>query len=221
MPMKQKKVNFFRRDTKSQGGFTLLEVVASLLILSVVFMGILAAFQRSCEKAQLQFLRERAFSVAQRHMEMLIASHQEPNSVGFSNVDELDPLFNWQLELTRISGDSSPPKPDLTNTVIKATIKVTLADADMLQMPPLEVARYFAWLKPMSGAIVAVPLTTEEEPLWYTELRAKLGREPTMEEIMNEMLKSGELPQDLFEEMEEQEANENQYNDLLQQEVSR
>jgi len=219
--MKQNKIFLFNRDTRRQGGFTLLEVVASLLILSVVFMGFLAGFQRSCDKAQLQFLRERAFSVAQRHIETLIASHQEPNSVGFSNVDELDPLFNWQLELVRISGDSAAPKPDLTNTVIKATIKVSLADADMLQMPPLEVTRYFAWLKPMPGSIVSVPLMPEEEPLWYTELRAKLGREPTVEEIMDEMLKANELPQDLFEEMEEQEANENQYNELLKQETSR
>ena len=190
---------------QGRSGFTLIEVVASLIVLSILLAGVLASYHRTIDTVAAQMLRERAVSVAQRHMEILMANLQEPNSINVPLQDELDELFTWQLDLQRIALDNSAPEENLANTLIQATVTVKCEAADVRNPPKVELVRYFSTygLAPLPGRAVAVPITSEyEEPEWYTILRESLGREPTMEEALQYMIETGELPADAAEELD-------------------
>ena len=195
--------------TVKNSGFTFIEAIASLALLAVMLTTILLAYNRTVDSVSMQTIRQRATAVAQRHMEMLMASLQEPNNIGLPTRDEIDPDFNWQLDLSRITIDSLPPNKDLSNTIIKATVKVTSESSADRQMPSVELMRYFADLIPMPGHAVAVPITAEyEEPQWYLELKQKLGREPTLDETLRQMFDMGDLPQEIAEELDMFDPNE-------------
>jgi len=69
----------------------------------------------------------------------------------------------------------------------------------------VELIRYFSTygLAPLPGRAVAVPITNEyEEPEWYTILRESLGREPTMEETLQYLIATGELPADAADDLD-------------------
>jgi len=180
--------------------FTLIEVVASLLLLAILFSGILVAFTRSMDRALLHRLDERAVAVAQRRIEMLLASRQVPESSQLQGRDEIDPLFIWQLSLERVPVGGNRATENLSNTVIKAVVKVTHEGDLRPDAAALEMVRYFAVLKPPAGRPTAVPTSYDsQDPLWYLQLQSKLGREPTVEETFAEMAKQGLLPAGVIE----------------------
>jgi len=184
-------------------GFTLLEAIVSSVLLISILATIVVAFYNTTDSVDKQILRRRAYAVAQRHMELLLASQQEPESYGLPNPDDLDLFFNWQLDLKRTSADDSPPKPNLSNTVIVATVTVDCIYPESKPFELVELTRYFATLKPKPGEAIAVPLTQDkEEELWMIKLREKLGREPTTTEILQHLFKIEGLPQELLEDLD-------------------
>jgi prepilin-type N-terminal cleavage/methylation domain-containing protein len=190
---------------QGRSGFTLIEVVASLIVLGILLAGVLASYHRTIDTVAAQMLRERSVLVAQRHMETLMANLQEPNSINVPLQDELDELFTWQLDLKRIALDNSVPEENLANTLIQATVTVRCVAADVRNPPKVELVRYFSTygLAPLPGRAVAVPITNEyEEPEWYTILRESLGREPTMEETLQYLIETGELPAEAAEDLD-------------------
>lgn len=193
------------RITTSAGGFTLVEVMASMAIIAIILVGMLLAYQRTVDGVAVQSLKERGYAVAQRHMEELLASIQEPNSINLPLRDDIDPVFSWQLDLRRTTLETAVPDSDLSNTVIQAKVTVKCEAAEITEMSPIELVRYFGThgLKPMPGHAVAVPITPEyKEPEWYQELREKLGREPTMEETLKYLVEAGEVPPEVQEELD-------------------
>ncbi|MBN1765715.1 MAG: type II secretion system protein [Sedimentisphaerales bacterium] len=202
--------------TAATSGFTLIEVIASVIILSLLITSVLMTYRRTLDSVIRYSMRERAITVAQRHMESLLTTLEEPNSTtGIATRDDLDPDFLWQMDLERISIDSSAPKTDLSNTVIQASVKVKPAVPDKNQKSrEVELVRYFAMLKPLPGHAVAVPLTPDE-PDWYLELKAKLGREPTAMEILQYFIEIGDLPADMAEELDNLDIDmEDEFEDL-------
>lgn len=184
------------RPLNRPGAFTLIEVVVSVLILVILLGGILVAYRRTTENVVIHNLRERAAAVAQRRIEFLLASRQEPNSHELHGRDEVDPLFNWRMNLQRetIPGKWSGRLPE---SFIKATVEVMADLPETRNEPLVEMVRLFRTLKPLPGQEMAVPFETEEQkPTWYTELREKLGREPTLDEVLGALMSAGELSQE-------------------------
>ena len=174
-----------------------------MAILAFMLTGIIVAFERTVDSASRQSLREQAVAVAQRHMELLLANPQEPNSTGLPEIDEIAPFFTWQLNLERVAASTSAARRDLTNTAIVATVRVDCALPEAQPFEPVELIRYFATLRPKPGQTVAVPLTSDkQEALWYIELKEKLGREPTLRETLQQLLKVEDIPPELLEEID-------------------
>lgn len=244
------------KNRSTDGGFTFIEVLVSLAILGIMLSSTFISYERTLDNVTGQTLEQRALSVAQRQMEILIATRQEPDSDQTSGWDEFDPLFTWHLTLLRESFGTEPPKPDLSNTVIKATVTVewdTEEDIDyryeetdffdedenfdefdefdefeddwdkegwderpenryenweddLDEQNSIQLVRYFAHsgFKPIPGQPVAVPLTRETppSPQWYVDLMNRLGREPTPEEVIKELFKQNEIPQEMLEHMD-------------------
>lgn len=208
MPEKINKFNAGRFNAR-QPAFTLIEAIASLAILAFMLTGIMVAYQRTLESVSSQVLRERATAVAQRHIEMLLAHPQEPNSVGLPEIDTLDPFFTWQLNLERIAATSSAARKDLANTTIVATVTVDCELPEAQPFQQVKLVRYFATLKPRPGQTIAVPFTPQkEEALWMIELKEKLGREPTIDEIVKKLFEVDGVPADLAQELELLDLNE-------------
>jgi type II secretory pathway pseudopilin PulG len=195
----------FYRDS----GFTLIEAVAGILILVIMLGTFIVAFQQTVDAAAMASLRERATEVAQRHLEMLLANPQEPNSIGLPSIDEIDPLFVWQMNLKRITIGTRGTYQNLSNTVIEATVSAQCASDENRSIQPVKLTRYFATMKPKPGNTIAVPLTPDQENIWYIELKQKLGREPTLKESLEYMLQLEGLPAEWAEEIELPEADEN------------
>ena len=196
-------------NSPMRGAFTLIEVIAGVFLLAMMLATIAVAFHRTTSAVIDKAFRERAGAVAQRQLELLIASGQEPNSLSLRGRDEFDPIFQWELTLSREVVGRNAAREDLSNTVIKATVTVTddvqgLAAADKIQM-----TRYFASLLPLPGHDIAVPLIPEQqEAPWYIELRDRLGREPTIDESFQEMARIFELPPDLMAAPEDEDEDE-------------
>ncbi|MHA1565365.1 MAG: type II secretion system protein [Alphaproteobacteria bacterium] len=185
--------------SRRRGGFTLVEAVAGVLLLALMLATVTVAFQRTVESVIDKSFQERAGAVAQRRLELLIASRQEPNTINLHGRDEFDPVFRWEVSLAREVVGNEAPRDDLSNTIIKAVVKVTSDSETSGTEPEVQMTRYFASLLPLPGFDVAVPLVPEqEEAPWYIELREKLGREPTIEETLDEMVRILELPPELL-----------------------
>jgi len=182
-------------------GFTLVEVVVSIFILIILFSGILLAFHRTQERVYDFIIRERAASAAQRRMELLLANNQEPNSLHLHGRDDLDPLFLWTLDLERVLIDENSVVRSTDNTVIKATVRVEADLPDLQNTSIIELVRYFDLLTPMAGYDVAVPLPASPNARWLENLKEKLGREPTIDEIFNELVKIGEITPEMSEQL--------------------
>lgn len=219
-------------DALATLGFTMIEVMASLVIMAILLGGVLLAYNRMLEAITLNSLNERAATVAQRHMEMLLASSQEPDPAEMQGTDELDPAFTWKLALSREPLPGAKPPITLPNTVIKAVITVQTIDEeeendfstrpkdpneeDPNQSTPgslssapetarVELIRYIPWLNPLPGNDVAVPLAPKrgQEPEWLQDLRRELGREPTPQEIIQKTLGDRVLPQNVKEALDQ------------------
>ncbi|MCP4707252.1 MAG: hypothetical protein GY869_01390, partial [Planctomycetes bacterium] len=65
----------------------------------------------------------------------------------------------------------------------------------------IELVRYFDVMSPMAGYGDAVPLPMSPNALWLENLKEELGREPTIEEIFNELIKIGEITPEMAEQM--------------------
>lgn len=180
-------------------GFSLLEAVVSVLILAIIVGGVLVAYSNTTRN--LLDMSEQAFAmaVAQRQMETLLDSRMEPNAHELQGQDELHPRFTWRLIMSRepvVTGSVS--QLSAANTVIKATIQV---ESDMLsEDTPVELVRYLGSLEPLPGQSMAVPFQQEESP-WLEELREKYGREPTLEEILEELIRRGDITADMAAEL--------------------
>lgn len=139
-------------------GFTLIEVVASVAILAFLLTSAFVAYQRTGDRIIEQILEERALSIAQRQIEMLIASGQEPNSIDLEGIDEDDPFFSWRLDLRR---ESFGGLPLTLSSPIKATVTVEWEEEQLFGKSGIELTRYYAALDPVSGSDVAVPIQPE------------------------------------------------------------
>jgi prepilin-type N-terminal cleavage/methylation domain-containing protein len=181
-----------------RGGFTLLEIAASLLVLAILLSGIWVAYHETRQAVAHSLLRDRAGAVAQRHMENLLATGQEPNSGNLNGEDEIDPFFEWRMSLSRVPLPGATISYNLNNYLIKAQVTARPIGARDATADEVQMIRYFVWLNPVPGESVPVPLTQEvvEEP-WMIELRQKLGHEPTPEDIIDYLMKSGDLPSDV------------------------
>ncbi len=176
------------------GGYTLIEALAAMMILVIFLSGIFVAYNRSTDMVTRQMMRDKAVSVAQEKMETLIASRQEPGNNQVSGTTEDEPLISWNISLQRETIAKPVPTAPLAATVIKATITAYCNNAQ--KDTTVKLVRYFNFLKPIAGHAVAVPLS-REEPSWYSELKSRLGREPTLQEILEQMSKNGQLPADV------------------------
>ena len=163
---------------------------------------IVLAFRRTVDSAYDQILQERAIAVAQRQIELLLASEQEPDSTGLFNQDELDPLFSWQMELKRVAPSSSRVTIETSIIMAKVTVKSNLLETQSIE--PIELYRYFATLNPREGQEIAVPpIPAYQQDPWYEELKKKLGHEPTSEEVLQEIIKKFDLPDEFKQELED------------------
>jgi prepilin-type N-terminal cleavage/methylation domain-containing protein len=189
--------------------FTLVEVVVSVLILVILLGGVMIAYQRTSDNVMVHNLRERAGAVAQRRIEFLLASHQEPNSHELHGRDEIDPIFNWRMNLQRETIPSNRSNR-MSESFIKATVIVEAELPETANKPLVEMVRLFGRLAPLPGQDVAVPFEREEQtPPWYEELKQQLGREPTLDEMLGVLMNKGELSQeelDILQEPNESEA---------------
>ena len=181
--------------------FTLIELVVSTLILGILFSGMLMAFHNTQENSYQYAYHERAAAVAQRRMEILLATVQEPNNLYVHGQDDLDPLFHWSLDLERILIDKASPVKSVDNTVIKATVIVEASLPELRDATKVELVRYFDFLYPMAGHEVAVPLPLGPNARWLERLREELGREPTFDEIMKELIKIGVISPEMAQEL--------------------
>jgi|GEM_PF-872264 len=183
-------------------GFTLIEVVASLLLLGILLSGVFVALSETTKSVSLYLLKERAFSVAQRRMELLISDRKEPDSTEMAGKDEKDNLVMWELSLERENVGASVTGRPLSGKVIKATVTAR-CDVPEGEKTEIKLTRYFAYLKPLPGHAVATPLGPDhEEPEWYSEMKKELGREPTMDEVMEYLLNTGDVSSELIEKID-------------------
>ena len=196
-----RKNNYSPHPDRRNRAFTLVEVIVSTLILGIMISGMLLAFHRTKEGTYQYALRERAAAVGQRRLEMLLSTYQEPNNLYLYGQDDLDPLFSWTLNLERILVDEQSLFRNVENTIIKATVIVEADLPKMQNQPLITLVRYFDVLAPLPGNDVAVPLPLEPTARWLEELTEKLGREPTLEEILTEMVNQGEITTDILQEL--------------------
>ncbi len=169
-----------------QKGFTLIEVVAATLLLGLLLTGAYSVLNESTKQVTHSLIAQRAAEVARRQMELLITNRQEPDSVGLETDDEQDPDFSWKLDLKREAvGEKSAT---LNNTVIHAIVTVNyIGDGNLMQ--PYELHRFFESLNPKPGNAVAVPLRPAYEmDEDYQRLKEELGRDPTMQELLDRMM---------------------------------
>lgn len=191
-------------------GFSLLEAVVSVLILAIIVGGVLVAYSNTTQNLLDMSEQALAMAVAQRQMENLLDSRIEPNTHELQGQDELNPRFNWRLVMSRepvAAGNVS--SLSTANSVIKATIQVE--SAMLGEDEPVELVRYLGSLEPLPGQSMAVPFQQEEETPWMEELKQKYGREPTLDEILQEMIRRGEITADMAAELGlDPESNENE-----------
>ncbi len=151
-------------------------------MLGLLLTGSYAVLNSTAKSVSNNLLQENAIEVARRHMEMLIVTKKEPDSLGLETIDEIDENYTWQLDLER--EPVGQKAATLENTIIHATVTVRLSDSESA-MTPVELHRFFSTLDPKDGNIVAVPLKTAYEyDDTYQSLKKLLGREPTPMEML-------------------------------------
>jgi type II secretory pathway pseudopilin PulG len=80
----------------ARGGFTLVEVVASILILSGILATTMVVMNRCVSAVVDQRNRERAFELARENLEFLLTSTQVKDGLEYG-FDEINPEVQWQL----------------------------------------------------------------------------------------------------------------------------
>lgn len=88
------KYRFSTSDTKKKA-FSLVEVVAAVNILALVFLGVLVVINRCVASAADSTLRMKAFEVARENMEKLLASDSVKESIEYG-ISEQYPDISWQ-----------------------------------------------------------------------------------------------------------------------------
>ena len=176
-----------------------MEVIASVAVLAILLSTIMVAHSRTTGMIVRQMLMDRACDVAQRQMEKLIASKQEPTHNQLTGRDEIDPLFTWTMTLSRESFAGSTAN---LSSPIKASLRINWDSMDNQNPAELEFVRYFTRLTPPLGQSVSVPINRDtKQPEWYLDLLSELGREPTIEETLKRLIEMEELPEDLAKEL--------------------
>ena len=196
------------RVLRRRAGLTLVEVMAAVTLLTILMTGVYAFYDRMTTAVIDREFAQRATAVAVHRIEQLLGSGQEPDVVDMRGPSELDSDFFWEMTLTREVVGTEAPRPDLSNTVIRAEVRVDV-DASLLeeQFKPVTMVRYIAHLHPRPGQAVAVPFApVDTTPAWLEELKVQLGREPTMAETIQRMVELGLMEKDeldLFEGLED------------------
>ncbi|MBI9017430.1 MAG: hypothetical protein JEZ07_09250 [Phycisphaerae bacterium] len=146
-------------------GIALLEALASGIILAIMLTLTLKAYHSRLDRIGDMKIREYAGVVAERQMEILLASQQEPDDTGTYQEDNVDPDFIWKVDLERIVVDddrTSEIEADYMNTLIKATITVKLNSQSDMGIDPVERIRYMSFLRGVDGNPVGVPLPKDD-----------------------------------------------------------
>ena len=179
-------------------GFTLVEVMASAAILAIMLTGIITIYSRTLDQVADQTITHRAAAVAQRQLELLLASNREPDISELEGRDEFDPDFIWTMELSRVPIGVAQPSSVAEDTVIEAVVSVVRESDFQWSEPLVTMARYYSSdMEPLEGNQYAVMNSqVDDEPPWLMDLRDRLGREPTLDEILQEMMSVGVLNQD-------------------------
>ena len=187
-------------NSPGMNAFTLVEVMCSVMLLGILLTSVMTVYQRTTDGIVEKVMMEDAMEVAQRRMEILIASEQEPESSERSGQDDINESYFWALELVREQVSDAPLT--LKNSIIKATVTVGWEHTDSLVT--VELVRFFSDLKPIEGQTVTVPIIANtQKPEWYDELVLKYGRDPTQHEILEHMLLTAGID---IEEMENKNA---------------
>ncbi|MBN1844874.1 MAG: hypothetical protein JW810_04265, partial [Sedimentisphaerales bacterium] len=157
-------------------------------------------YRRTTDGLEREGLRQAAGIVAQRRMEILLDSRQEPNAQELHGQDELDPRFSWELSMAREQMDVAGGRQNTAAaSVIKATVRVEsyLLGGDTL----VELERYIGSLEPLAGREMAVPFPDQPSSPILEELRELLGHEPSLDEIIEELIRRGEIDEDMADEL--------------------
>ncbi len=200
-----------RLTSRTCRAFTLIEAVASIALLAMIISFILQAYHPAVDNVTRQMVRERGMAVCQRHMEHLLATLQEPNSLNLPEQDVTDPQFTWELDLERITINDVPPNRQYTNTVIVVTLTARSLHEEFSDEEPIQLVRYLPWngLKPLPGRPLAVPYTHEyEEPDWFKELKKQNdGKDPTLEQMIKYLFPDMDMEEQM-EQMDDETENE-------------
>jgi prepilin-type N-terminal cleavage/methylation domain-containing protein len=187
-------------NSLGMNAFTLVEVMCSVMLLGILLSSVMTVYQRTTDGIVKKVMMEDAMEVAQRRMEILIASEQEPESSERSGQDDINESYFWSLELVREQVSDAPLT--LKNSYIKATVTVGWEHTDSLVT--VELVRFFSDLKPIEGQTVTVPIIANtQKPEWYDELVLKYERDPTQQDILEHMLLTAGID---IEEMEDKNA---------------
>ena len=87
--------NMFERPKKRVDGFSLAEVMASVVILGLVCTGVMTVINRNAAKAADLVLKSAAFNVARENMEQMLCSYAVEEMVEYG-YDDFYPDIQWQ-----------------------------------------------------------------------------------------------------------------------------
>lgn len=132
-------MRFRKNRSLNTKGFTLPEVVASLIILALITSSVLVVVNR-CIKATIdENLKVRAFEIARENMEKLLA-RTEVSQEFEEGMDEDNPEIEYQVVIEPF------PEPATSNVWLRAVSSATYVDSKDEQ----QTTEFTHWLRPLS-----------------------------------------------------------------------
>lgn len=140
--------NMFGFTRKTDGGFTLAEILASLTILSIIISGVVLVVQRCKASAADLTLKMQAFEVARDNMEQLLSTKATTEKIEYGTSEKY-PDINWKMVVETfrepVSSDmwvravSSAEYTDYTGEIRRVELTNWLTDvSEKLQKKVLE-----------------------------------------------------------------------------------
>jgi type II secretory pathway pseudopilin PulG len=116
-----------RRPSRDDGGFSLVEVTVSLVVLTVTMTSALTLFVRAIGNTDVQAQRQQAITIANDQLEQ-VRTVDVTNLVDGRGLTAVQGLWGWDPSLTSLSVLLSDPTAVLTSTGLIPTIKTTTVD---------------------------------------------------------------------------------------------